>query len=120
MFGVCFVANPESVLMAEIMLAMSERGLLVWRQHVGTYRPIHGGAPIKMGLTGMSDIGAIVPRVVTPEMVGTTIGLAVQVEVKTATGRESEAQATWGQVVRNKGGVYVLARSVDDIRIIHP
>jgi len=48
------------------------------------------------------------------------VGLAVQVEVKTATGRESEAQATWGRVVRNKGGVYVLARSVEDIRIIHP
>ena len=113
------MANPESVLMAEIMLAMSDMGLLVWRQHVGTYRPIHGGAPIKIGLTGMSDIGAIVPKIVTPKMVGTTIGLAVQVEVKTATGRESEAQATWGRVVRNKGGIYVLARSVDDIRIIH-
>lgn len=110
--------NKESAIMAEIMLALSEAGCLVWRQQVGTFRPVHGGAPVRIGLTGMSDIGAIVPKIVTPEMVGRTIGVVAQVEVKTATGRESEAQATWGRVVRNKGGIYVLARSPEDVQHI--
>ena len=112
------MANPESVLMAEIMLALSEAGCLVCRQHVGTFRPLYGGAPIKIGFEGLSDIGAIVPRIVTPEMVGRMVGIAAQIEVKSPTGRESEAQGMYGRAVKNKGGIYVLARSVADVQHI--
>ena len=62
----------------------------------------------------MSDIGAIVPVTITQDMVGRTIGVAAQIEVKTATGRVSDAQVTWGQIAVNRGAIYGVARSVEE------
>lgn len=108
------MANRESVIQSEIMLALSEAGVLVWRQHVGTFRPIHGGAPIKIGLTGMADIGAIVPVAITPDLVGQTLGVAVQLEVKTATGKQADAQRCWQAAVEYRGARYGVVRSAED------
>jgi hypothetical protein len=109
------VANLESLIQSQIMLALSESGVLVWRQHVGTFRPIHGGAPIKIGLTGMADLGAILPVVVTPDMVGRTVGMACQIEVKTPTGRQASAQQCWQAAVEYRGGRYIVGRSAEDV-----
>lgn len=106
----------ESRIQSEIQLAMSEAGYLVWRQQVGKFRAMHSNHVVKIGINGMSDLGCIVPVVVTPEMVGKTIGVAAQIECKRPGGRESMEQATWGQAVRYRGGIYVLADSVDICR----
>ncbi|QHJ84041.1 MAG: hypothetical protein [Caudoviricetes sp.] len=43
-------------------------------------------------------------------------GRFIGVEVKTKTGRQSEKQKQWQRNCERAGGIYILARSVDDVR----
>lgn len=107
--------NEETNIMNRIMLAMSKKGWLVWRNNVGLFKTPDGKRSINIGVKGSPDIMAIKPTVITPDMVGQTVGIFVGVEVKTATGRQSEAQKKWQAVAESKGIEYVLARSENDI-----
>ncbi len=84
--------NHETNIMNRIMLAMSKKGWLVWRNQVGLFKTMDGTRTIPIGIKGSSDLMAIKPTVITPEMVGQTLAVFVAVEVKTATGRQSEPQ----------------------------
>lgn len=109
------MANQESIIQTEIMLALSRAGILTWRQMVGKFTPLYSPKTVlNIGVAGMADIGAIVPVVVTQEMVGKTIGMAVQIEVKTAIGKQRDNQKLWELAVTSKGGHYGITRSVDD------
>lgn len=104
--------NKETAIQNEILLALSENGILCMRQMVGKFRPIYSpNTVVNIGIPGMADIGAIVPVTVTPDMVGRTIGVALQLEVKTATGVQAKNQKLWELAVKNRGGFYGLARS---------
>jgi len=46
-------------------------------------------------------------------------GRSIWVEVKTPAGRQSEVQREFQRQVEEHGGVYVLARSVEDVEEIH-
>ena len=107
--------NEETNIMNRIMLAMSKKGWLVWRNNVGLFKTPDGKRSINIGVKGSPDIMAIKPTVITPDMVGQTVGIFVGVEVKTATGRQSEAQKKWQGVAESKGIEYILARSEDDV-----
>lgn len=96
------------------MMSMSEKGYLVWRNQVGLFKTLDGRT-VNIGIKGSPDIMAIKPTVITPDMVGQTVGIFVGVEVKTATGRQSEAQKKWQAVAESKGIEYILARSEDDV-----
>lgn len=106
--------NPETNIMNKIMLAMSKKGYLVWRNQVGLFKTLDGRT-VNIGIKGSSDLMAIKPTVITPEMVGQTLAVFVAVEVKTATGRQSEPQKKWQKAVEKLGVKYILARSEDDI-----
>lgn len=95
------------------LLAAGQRpDVLVWRQQVGVFRAYDDPSRIvKVGVPGMSDSGMIVAVTITPEMVGKTIGVAVQPEFKTSNGRQREAQRNWQTAVEKRGGVYRLIRS---------
>ena len=93
---------------------MSEKGYLVWRNQVGLFKTLDGRA-VNIGIKGSSDLMAIKPTVITPDMVGQTLAVFVAVEVKTATGRQSEPQKKWQKAVEKLGVKYILARSEDDI-----
>lgn len=64
----------------------------------------------------MADSGLLIAVTVTEAMLGQTIGILAQAEFKTATGRQSEAQINWQRAVEQRGGVYRLVRSADDMR----
>lgn len=108
------MANAESGIQNRILLKLSESGVLAYRQMVGKFRSIYGNSVVKVGINGMSDIGAIVTVTVTEKMVGKRIGIAAQIEVKTDKGRESSEQKTWGKIVKHSGGLYIVARSDDE------
>lgn len=93
---------------------MSKKGYLVWRNQVGLFKTLDGRT-VNIGIKGSSDLMAVKPTVITPEMVGQTLAVFVAVEVKTATGRQSEAQKKWQAMAQSKGIEYVLARSENDI-----
>ena len=106
--------NPETNIMNKIMLAMSKKGYLCWRNQVGLFKTLDGRT-VNIGIKGSSDLMAIKPTVITPEMVGQTLAVFVAVEVKTATGRQSEPQKKWQKAVEKLGVKYILARSENDI-----
>ena len=106
--------NEETNIMNRIMLAMSKKGYLVWRNQVGLFKTLDGRT-VNIGIKGSSDLMAVKPTVITPEMVGQTLAVFVAVEVKTATGRQSEPQKKWQKAVEKLGVEYILARSEDDI-----
>lgn len=90
--------------------------VLIWRQHVGLFRTYHDpDRVIHVGTPGMADSGAIVRVTITPEMVGKTVGIAVQPEFKTKRGTQRVAQEDWQRAVEQRGGIYQLVRSPADM-----
>jgi hypothetical protein len=85
-----------------ILIALQEaypNGL--WcRRNVGAVKTDKGF--VRFGMAGMADISGIVR------------GEAIELEVKSVTGRLSEAQINWGKAVERAGGIYIVARSVDE------
>ena len=106
--------NPETrQAQNPALLAVGARpDVLIWRQQSGVFRSYDDPSRIvRVGVPGMADAGAIVAVTITPEMVGKTIGVAVQPEFKTAKGTQREKQANWQAAVEQRGGVYALVRS---------
>lgn len=112
--------NPETRIQNQILERLSREGYLCWRQQSGTFRALHSDHIVKVGLPGMADIGAIIPVIITPDMVGRTIGVSAQIEVKTATGRQRPDQAVWQKAVEYRGGIYRICRSPDEALGIIP
>jgi len=78
----------------------------LWRANVGVARI--GGGPagrvVRFGIPGQADLTGILPG-----------GVRLEIEVKGPTGRQSEDQRNFQRMIGRFGGVYVLARSVDDV-----
>lgn len=119
----------ESSLQRAILLATrSTPGLRLWRQSVGLAVPMSVAArlrelallaveaglaprsamphvqPLRYGQPGMADLsGLLGPS-----------GRRVELEVKAPRGRLSEQQERWGEMVRSRGGLWIVARSVEE------
>ena len=111
--------NPETKILNSCLLATGDHpDVLAFRQQSGVFRSMDGDRVVKVGLPGMADLGMIVPMKITADMVGKTIGVAVQPEIKTRRGRQAEDQHTWQEAVARSGGVYKLLRSADDMHAL--
>ena len=64
-----------------------------------------GGRFVTFGIPGQPDIFAIIQ------------GRFVGIEVKTVVGRQSKDQKNWQRNCERAGGLYILARSVEDVRV---
>jgi len=97
----------EAVLQQEIRLALGMRDdIFMFRINVGVFRPLHGDQrrAIRSAPDGTPDlIGVMQP------------GRAFAIEVKAAKGQQREAQKNWQKAWEKRGGIYILARSVDDV-----
>ena len=96
----------EAVIQQEIRLALGQReDIMMFRINVGKFRPLDGG-----------------PRVIqsapegTPDLLGVIYpGKAFAIEVKTDKGKQRTAQVAWQHAWEKRGGIYILARSVEDV-----
>lgn len=120
----------EKTLMHKIMVAVSDAGARIFRNHVGmAYQGtrvqhemlkagdvlLKNARPVTHGLgTGSSDLVGWTPVKVTREMVGQTVALFTAIEVKTDSDLTKE-QANFLREVRRAGGVAFEARSVDEV-----
>lgn len=94
------MATAETNIMNACMVALSAAGCLVWRNNVGVLKDA-SGRPIRYGLcVGSADLIGVAPD-----------GKFLAVEVKTATGRTSEAQDRFIAAVLRLGGRAGVARS---------
>lgn len=75
----------------------------IWRNNTGSIKT-QDGRFITFGLKGSADMLGILKG-----------GKFLAIEVKTATGRQSEQQKSFQKMIEAFGGVYILARSVDDV-----
>jgi hypothetical protein len=88
----------ESILQDSIRLALGrEPDLVLWRNNIG-FDPERR---VRYGVGGPG--GA--------DLIGIFRGRLVAVEIKTETGRQSAEQREFEQLVKRKGGVYVVLRS---------
>ena len=95
--------QPEAQIQHDIRLALSAvPGLVLWRNHVGA--AMIDGRKQSFGLArGSADLIGIWQN-----------GAFVALEVKTPSGRVSEAQARFLSLVRSHGGIAVVVRSVEE------
>lgn len=95
----------EAELMNQILLAFGARpDLKIWRSNVLVARD-RTGRVVRAGIKGQADIsGILAPQ-----------GRRVEIEVKTATGRQRPEQKNWQAMIEAMGGIYVVARSVEDV-----
>ena len=109
------------------MIALSEDGRLVFRNETarawvgkvihksGDQVTLKGAQMLPFGLcVGSSDIVGITPLKITPEMVGTTVGVFTAWETKTSTGKASDEQKKFLRAVRRFGGFAGIARTIKE------
>ena len=122
-------SKTESNIQNEIRLAASSNGCVLFRANSGkawqgnqTQRMKDGSLLIKdprpfLGhSSGFSDLVGVTEAVITPEMVGKTIGIATFIEVKTANGKAREDQKTFLAAMKKRGAISGIARSVEDFK----
>ncbi len=122
--------RDESRLLAEIRVAVGSRpDFLLSRINTGVYAaPSAMKTRIRSAPNGFPDlIGTQLRRVLTRRTVETnfsryegpeywhTYGQAIAVETKTVKGQLSQAQQAWALAFRKVGGIYILARTVEDV-----
>ena len=78
-------------------------GLRIWRQNTGAARI--GRRLVRFGVPGQADLTGILPG-----------GRRVEIETKSPTGRQTPDQRAFQTMIERFGGLYVLARSVEDVR----
>jgi len=76
-----------------------DRRLRIWRQNTGVAR--YRDRVVRFGLPGQADLSGITDR-----------GVRVEIEVKSPNGRLSKQQEAFGRMIQTMGGIYIVARSV--------
>lgn len=99
--------TPEKRIQNDILRRFgADPRLRLWRQNTGVARYAAPGGPrtVRFGLPGAADLSGILRD-----------GRRIEIEVKAPTGRQTEEQQRFGAMIERMGGIYVLARSVEDV-----
>lgn len=115
--------TPATRLTNEIRAATSKIGARLFNTHVGKFwagfkvgtlangdTVLRNARIVNVGVKGQSDLNGWIPVVVTPEMVGKTVAIRVEIEVKT-NDRPSTEQIAWIEAVNKNGGRAGIART---------
>jgi hypothetical protein len=95
--------TPEAKVKAAIDAYLKQIGAINIRTNAGSWQDE----------TGHWIMGA---KAGTADNIACIAGAFVAIEAKSATGTQREAQARFQQRVEARGGLYILARSVEDVR----
>jgi hypothetical protein len=126
----------EIALMQRLRVRASELGARLFRQNTGVgwvgkvergprsfvnLGPadvvIRNARPFHAGFDGLSDLGGWMPVVITAEMVGSTVAVYTQVEVK-ENARPTKEQLAWIKAVNAAGGRAGIAKNDNDLSTI--
>jgi hypothetical protein len=80
------------------------RGVVCWRQNSGGLPTPGGGFMRSTDINGVADIIGLLPS-----------GRFLAVECKSDRGRQSEAQRDFQAMVEGSGGLYLIARDIQDL-----
>ena len=99
--------NKETVLMRQIMVALSDLGCFVMRTNSGVYYDSQGNR-VRVGFKGLSDLVGYTPD-----------GQFFALEIKTPAGKASKEQLAFIEKCYRDGAIAGFARSVEDaVRIV--
>lgn len=94
----------ESQIQDAVRLALGrDPDVCVWRNNCGALQDARGRF-IRFGVA--SPGGA--------DLIGMFRGRFLAIEIKTATGRQTEDQVRFQKLVESRGGIYLLVRSAED------
>lgn len=97
----------EGETLKAILDYLSIKRIFHWRNNSGALETKSGGF-VRFGAVGSADVFAI------------RGGVVYGIEVKSPVGRLSEDQIAFGNGFKEAGGMYVVARSLDDVMEILP
>ena len=107
---------PEAAILKQCLQWLAWNGVFCWRNnttaHANTYTRKDGSRGksfIRTGKPGSADIIGMLPKA------SKRPGAFLAVECKSARGTASELQNRFRDDVMKSGGVYILARSIDDL-----
>jgi len=109
--------KPETILQNKIIRAIGTRpDVRIWRSHPGG--ATLQGRFVRFGIPGQADVTGILPVVQVlscPHCDGQLstppLGVRLEIEVKTETGRLSKDQKNFQGMIERFGGIYIVARS---------
>ena len=99
-------AHPERDIQNSIIQILNLKGHFCWKTVNRGFQMPGSGAWISSSVIGIPDIFVLLKVNGISAMIG--------LEVKTATGRQSEAQKQWQQSLERNNGFYFLVRSVEE------
>ena len=106
------VSAPENHILAAILRDVGSIPYVrLWRNNTGAAKSRRTGRLVRFGIAGQGDLSGIISARLPG---GTIFGARLEIEVKSATGRQSPDQRAFQAMLERFGGCYVLARSVDD------
>jgi len=95
--------QAEKILQNKILRALGvRRDMRLWRQNTGV--AFYAGRTVRFGLPGAADLSGILSD-----------GRRIEIEVKSPTGRQTKEQAAYQRMIERFGGLYVLARCLNDV-----
>ncbi len=101
--AIALIDRDERDILADVLIAVTAfPGASMIRQNTGAARTSDGRV-VKFGRKGQPDI------------IGCIRGRYVGIETKTQSGQQTKEQKAWQYNVERSGGLYILARSVEDI-----
>lgn len=98
---------PESALVSLCIQWLWRHGCYVWRNNTGAYKPSGTSRYIRYGFKGSPDILGVTPE-----------GRFIGVECKVGKNKLSKHQTAFQDRVQQRNGIYVVARSLDDLDAI--
>ena len=113
---ISILSNSETKIQQEIRLAVGqEKNLLIFRNETGTLPDPRTGKWVQFGLCkGSSDLIGFKEVVIDESHIGQKLGVFTSIEVKSKSGKLSDMQHNWLQVVKNAGGITGVARTVSE------
>lgn len=115
--------RSEKAVSAEVACAVTSLGGRIGRNNVGiAVYMSEKGKPytVTYGVfgEGAADWIGLIPVTITPDMVGREVGVFLGIETKrTRGGRVSEKQRNFAEQITALGGIAIIARCAEDIKI---
>lgn len=86
-----------------------DQQVLIWNNPTGVFRGFESYETItKVGTNGQADILAVIAP----------SGVLLGIEVKTGKGNQRPEQKSWENALKQRGGFYIVARSIEDVRTV--
>ena len=107
-------ANHTQLVHATLRHCAGRSDIIIWNHPTG-FDPVR---KIHYGLNGSSDMIGCRAILITPDMVGETIGQFIGPEVKTGKGVRTKRQLAFARAIERLGGLCPLIRSEEDLECL--